>query len=340
MSIYYFKQYLWYLQNFKNIMKENEIFLKNGTYKIIENYSSIKLIEQGKVDNVDTFNGKNKNNFIDNIIYNFCVKPLDIKNKSYKEFYGTCLVRTSSNEEIKIFDLERKLILTRYNSHSRKNNLIDKREYISRITNIPLVVKENDENCYIIEEMIENKEVDKDFIVREILNIYSNYYKYEDCIFKGLKKSSILECDFFKKIFFIINKKFVLDKIPFIRCHGDLWSANILYDNQLYFIDFEHVNNYSVYYDYMFYIFNEAYINEDYSLLDSYFNGDYDSYILKYLENFKSDINIKNNREYVLLLFIYEFACNRFENLDKRTLKKLVSKIDIILKQYNINLEE
>ena len=187
MSIYYFKQYLWYLQNFKNIMKENEIFLKNGTYKIIENYSSIKLIEQGKVDNVDTFNGKNKNNFIDNIIYNFCVKPLDIKNKSYKEFYGTCLVRTSSNEEIKIFDLERKLILTRYNSHSRKNNLIDKREYISRITNIPLVVKENDENCYIIEEMIENKEVDKDFIVREIAGLKKSVTK---------KATYIIEPDF------------------------------------------------------------------------------------------------------------------------------------------------
>lgn len=341
-KVYFFKISVF---GIKGILKKVRKYLKSGIYTIKNNFYTIYNINVNNNNNIKTFidnsnlSGKIKKCLIDKIAN----KKYKIDNK-YTSYSGELVVITSSRQQYKIFDFDNNNVIVKYLS-TKKYDIIKKNyHYISKLFNTPKIIKYNDEELVTIEQYIFNENISdkKEQIFNEVLNIYIRTGNKVELMNDKFQKQSknISKTSFFQKINKYISKNTVLQNIKYIKCHGDLWSSNILLkDNTLYFIDYEKVDYYSVFYDIYFYMFSEAYILNNYLLLNNYLDGQYDKLLKKYFSIFNMKFDSNKKKDY-FIFFIQEYANNKWSKLSSRSLNFEINKINILLTKMNIDIEE
>ena len=220
-----------------------------------------------------------------------------IKNTT-KLFNGQFLTISSSSREYRLFDLNEKRLLTVFLDSERGKQIIEKRIYWKMY--IPTVPFEIKDDCKIFEPLVEKKSFISQYIFKELLSIYINYFK------KITNSFDFSWCDYNNE-----EKPNGTMHLPCVITHGDLWRSNIIYDgDQVFIIDFEHSKRRLFYYDLFTYMLMDYAMFSDSSIWNDYLKGNFDDFFAKAFSIFGIDYITKNRRNY-FSVFIRLFLLER-----------------------------
>lgn len=289
---------------FSNILQKLEKFLSKGNYTIDASFSIIyKKNNQEKTNTFDSLTLNSK-------VFNFLSKTISYKVLDNSEFNGDSIIISSSREEFKIFNKNKKLLLNFYKTPKKMGVVLNNRQKFNVYFATPTIIKQGD--CYFIEKIIETEKIYSiDILFEKILSLYKKYYT------QAIPKKINNELYYFQ--------------------HGDLWSSNVLVNSQkIFFVDFEESNFFPYGYDLFFFMFQEAYIKNNHILLNKFFNGEYNQYF-----NYEGilDVSSEEKRKTVFKSFIKIYVKTRWTNISKRSKRNNLKKLSLLCKKYKINLE-
>ena len=324
-----FIRFIKVIKNLRDAIKINKIYMKDGKYNVSSHFT--KISRKDSFSNLKTFSDLNeksaKRNYFKRMAF-YLQNIFNIKIKSTtKKFYGDMLIISSSNEQYKIFDFEKKQVLTKYKEYSKYEKYKDNYNYLSRIYSIPEVTSFDDNDFVVIENYIkqEQSNINNEKIIMDIVNLYiQNSGSF-------VKKSEELKlCDrmdnfnIYGKLHNIYNN----NKFTLIKCHGDLWQPNLICSSEKnYYIDFECVDYYSFFYDIFFYIFSSAYIMKDYTLVENFAAGKYDEKFSELFKLYGFSFEGEKRANY-FCSFLFEYINKKWKNIDDDNLEKQFNKLE------------
>lgn len=239
-------------------------------------------------------------------------------NYSLKGFEGTLIMFTYLND-YKIFNFNNKKILTKINCKKKYESIKGAAVRFNGFFNTTFI-NFSDVAQYYIESYIDFKphfqwsNDDKKVIIERIFKIYRYYFEtirknnntYVSLKYKieKWKDKDFIHCS---GIADLNLSKIIHLTVPAIPLHKDLHIENVLfYQNEVYFIDFEH-NGIAIFFDDIFrFVFSEH--AEDF-YLKNYLKGEYDEYFEVLFEIFGLNYDNKCRKEYILISQI-ERGCN------------------------------
>ena len=237
-------------------------------------------------------------------------------------FSGTVYLPVGSShgyKDKKIFDLVQNKVMTLFSEKDDFKSVLSNYEYFNDFFPLPKVFWSDDQELLIMEELIisvpKNKWENDDllFVMLDVFETYFDYFSF--CISKkSYSQITIAEIvgshpDDFELPFNPkqINEELLQLKIPKVKLHGDLWSANTLLTKsdkqQITYIDWEFSRELPFFYDFFNMMWLEAYVNNNDFYIEKYVNGEFDSPLIKIFAIF--DLPFKS--ECRLAYFIYLF---------------------------------
>lgn len=329
----------------------NSEYLEPGEYFVDYNLrylyrndlATIKFMEETILKN--NFNLNPKEVFNHKIKKTLVPTKIKISNQSTNKkvngnFKGTVYLLSNDNTEekdVKIFNIKDKQVLSVYVKLDDLKKKIQNYEYFGNYFKIPKINSYDFIKKTTIEELIDSKpkndwnDFDYTQVIDTIFNSYAEYYKKyaQNNIIKTkplgeittrLYEDKVLS-DLSTKIVNKISENMKVKELPQMYQHGDLWLYNTMLSKnskEVYFIDWEHSEDYFLFYDLFWWIQNEAIYNNNLSYLENYVSGQYDSYFecICCLKDYS--FNYQNRKDY-LYIFLLELLDRRVLNSDEKT---------------------
>lgn len=166
-----------------------------------------------------------------------------------------------AERDLKIFDIKSKRIYIVVGNEQRFENFLNNRAVTSNHFPMPIVSNINKEQCSYVEEYIENcnNATISIKVLSKIWDFYRGYYEEAE-----LTQSNYNVCDNLIKAG-INNASTDNNLITLAIHHGDLSRDNFIINSEgkLFFIDFEHQNQYPLYYDFFYLLINCIVVMKD-----------------------------------------------------------------------------
>ncbi|HCX64688.1 MAG TPA: hypothetical protein DHN33_05710 [Eubacteriaceae bacterium] len=258
--------------------------------------------------------------------------PVTAKNK---------LLMITKNDDLKLFNFEEGIITNFLTNTNKYLTLKEAYMIFHKYFDTPFI-QFNDEDQSYIEHKINFKpytswtDRERNQAVENIFNKYTRYF-YE-CNKKNLNQvytEELLErlyatinpnplTDVFNQI---IAEESFNDSWPLLKCHGDMNFFNILLSNNKYYlIDWEQSEDCVFFYDLFSFVLVEALFREDYSYINHYLTGQYDSYFINIFNIFNRTFHT-TNRKYYLAVFLSEYVSKRFKRRNLEKYLRLIQRI-------------
>ncbi len=281
----------------KKWMLSKQKYLKPGVYKLIILGKSIFFKGVSARPFFNKLVANPAKLYIKMILANLFVLEISGSN-SNQEYRGDFILFTYAGDA-KIFDLDRKIVLHFISDRKKYNNLKLVYNNLCGFFNIP-VRELRDNEKLSVESYIDFKarpywnEQEKKGAIIYYLTRLEHYLSY--CVKdKKVRKISFNELwDLFPQELkrhqvmahlhdFLFSHE--ITEWPQLLCHGDFSSKNVLLDkNTYYIIDWEFGNQFLFFFDFHNYMISEALYKNDYLIMTSYFNGEYDQYLERLFE--------------------------------------------------------
>lgn len=258
------------------------------------------------------------------------------------------IILLTIKDNIKIFDLERNVVLNFITDIGKYQHLKDTYKIFRLFFNIP-IKNFYDKNALIIENYIDFCPTDANNLQaqNEILELYcrdfNEYLKH--CIGAG-KFTTISSIglwnsfsDKFKNLGFMERIHDYLkskdgESWLQVLCHGDINLHNILSDGEKYYlIDWEHSSQYLFFYDFFNFIIYPALKQNDSSLMVDYLKGRYDYIISKFFKTVGLKYN-KKERQFYLVISIMQGITKRNYGLGTNSCSRRLALADTVLENY------
>lgn len=308
----------------KNIKKYSTL-LKNGVYRFNSTFDKVYMNHS---KNIITFSEKGqpwKKRFLNLIRKLIYFRGFIIKSEE-KKFDGLELVIPSSKYGYKIFS-DNSVMTLYFDEVLNKKNCENKKK-IEKMFNTPDTIEVS--KNYIVEKKIAFNDFDKNTAVSYLLSSSSADAHTDSITYNCLDKE---KAEFIKNLFSSLD---YLSNVTIATQHCDMWSGNLLYDGKkFYVIDYENVSQKYFLYDFFTFIYSEYYINRDISLLDNYFNGNYNDDLLGYSNRFNVDFDFDKLKSY-FVTFLVIFFIDRFSGLKNKSIIKEFNKLSFILRRYGL----
>lgn len=298
----------------RGIVNSMSDFLLTGVYRTASSGDSIYLI--GSTDIIrGTYSSFKKTpsfaKVVANIIY-YLTRYRIINRESELDFAGTQLILSSSQKELKVFDFERKQVLTKYSSLDKLLKYNDDKERFAHSYNVAQTIFIYEHKSIIVEQLIPHKAFNSESIFPTLVqSMIKHTRSFKTAISRrneDYMKQSILFASRFGDSRLLERQK----KLPSIVTHGDLWSSNVISNgSELFITDFERTGNRFFLYDFFTYIFTEWLLNNNPSLLNDYFHGDYDT-SLEDMFTALGETYSTDNKESYLLVFLISYTSERW----------------------------
>lgn len=287
------------------IVKNNGCFLVTGDYINVNKGDIICSASIESLGAIRTFHGIYETRSIVSILLLRIIKLIKyyVSSSDHSVFSATCVIVSSSGEELKFIDYTKGQILTKYKQMSRKNIYLTNKAYFSKYFPTPELISTSD--SYLIERFV----VSNDFMVSDALHyLMPKYISY----FESIKSTSIIDVEQDKEMCSFFYERFGEDVsldvclgLPKVYVHGDLWSSNILCERGIYYLtDFEASSTKFFLYDIVYLMFMEfAFYGND-RLLINYLKGMYDSILVDVSKVFNIEFNNNYRFAYLYAFFI------------------------------------
>lgn len=220
-------------------------------------------------------------------------------------------------QDYKVFDTVNNKVMTIYPDQIYLNRVKHYAETFGVYFPMPEIYQINEEKYYLIERLISYHkhylwtEEDYDHVLEKVLSFYETY-------FNSVRKTGYQTMRFCDKIINIPNllierelsficKELLELPFPEIALHGDLWTANVLYEKaegQIYFIDWEFSGEKPFFYDFFNLIWLEVYLKNNHYFIKKYLLGNYDTALERMFAIFGIKYDKEKKIAYILLYFI------------------------------------
>ena len=248
-------------------------------------------------------------------------KPLEVKNDKHKLFRGN-MMWFCSNGDTKVFSKTETLTIC--DNKENYLNKVDNYAYFSRFFKLPELIYQDDDNYQLVERYIDFQRKSNQDIPFILNNIYDDcmdyfstmkresrlaYYTLND-LFKT--SSNTIQVEHFKYVFDNIDNQLFEIEFPFIRLHGDLWTANILLEKEknepsrIWYIDWDESGDYFFFYDFFKFMWNELDVNGHSEYYERYLNGEFDNHFKKVFDIFQLEFHPELKKDY-FCMFILNF---------------------------------
>jgi hypothetical protein len=255
------------------------------------------------------------------------------------DFLGTVYrpIRSSTGySDSKIFDFAGNQVLSIFTEEKDHRSVIERYEYFNIYFPMPAVLWSNKEHLLIMEELIgfqpTNTWVKEDYlyVMEEIFSRYFAYFIV--CKTKGIaalySPSDLLDTLSEHHKINVIRSKISLELVdlimPYVKLHGDLWTANILLEktdkHQIKYIDWEYSNEFIFFYDLFHLMWLEVYVNNNSIYIEKYANGEYDHYFKKMFTLFNIPYKEELRLDYFSIYFLnfYQERLVQLHEVDKK----------------------
>lgn len=258
-----------------------------------------------------TFSSSSYQNFFAKKIISCVTSLMTYKNCNSGDFGGTEIIISSSLREYKIFNVEKKVVLTLYLDRNKMNRVFWNKKNFSPFFNVVKTLEINSRKSFCIEEFINHKNFDKEKAFLFIAKQYAFYARNKSF---NKDKQMDIQCLFFAKRFGSSKLLSLIKDFPIIFTHGDLWKSNVIYDGLIYYVtDFEAAKSRFFLYDLFCFIFTEYVIYDDLAMIQNYFQGKYDDLF----SNISQSVDLvfeKNNRDLYFLAYLVTVLNERWKN--------------------------
>lgn len=303
-----FEKYNKEVQEKKAKMIELRAYLKNGQYTFDKDLRTVFNTAQTSHPMINNLKHVKKED----------QPSLEMEDPGQKYFNGSILW-FCINGDIRIFsDDEILVICTNKESYQRK---IENYTYFSSFFRIPAIIHQDTEHNRLKEAFIHFEDkTDKDeaFILQTIYDDYQKYFNYlalhSKVDYQMLNSlldtsSNMIHIHQFEKIIEKIAPELLSLKLPFISLHGDLWSDNILLNDEagertIWYIDWETAGKYVFFYDFFKFMWNELDVHHNYSYYKRYIAGEFDEGLTRLFAIFHLKFQPKYRQSYFCLFFL------------------------------------
>ncbi|WP_042353819.1 phosphotransferase [Bacillus rubiinfantis] len=273
-----------------------------------------------------------------------------------EDFSGTVYLpvrSTNSYNDTKIFDLTRNKILSIFTRNEDYQSVLTNLNYFNEYFPIPQIIWKSDQKLFIMEELIRFKSLDQwtnhdyEFVIKGVFGHYIEYFKA--CKQNGqfslqkraiICKESLGDTDAFS---FDIDEEIAQQEFPYVLLHGDLWTGNLLLEEQvhrsIYYIDWEYSSELLFFYDLLNMMWIEIYMNNNYVYFDQYLNGDYDEQFSELFLIFNLRFYTERRLDYFMLYFVH-FLHVRGSHFDRKDKLIYLEKYKKLLKRVNGKLAD
>lgn len=352
-----FKSYIKRKDYMLNNFKENASYLYPGEYVFDNSLTYICLKDEDVLIKANELFGNSIIKYSYKIIFYILKKVYFNKsiiitcqnNHIMDEFKGNIYLPANNNNttnDAKIFDFANKKVLSIFSTTEKMKSEIENYNTTKDFFSIPKIINHDFKNLYIVEEIIDVRinelwtNSDNSYVMNEIINQYINYlsfckreYNYSFNNINNLIIDSKLTNGFITKFKKSIDSELLNLEFPFVKLHGDLWSSNILLENntnrEIYIIDWEHAGDYLFFYDLFWFMQSEAVNNKNYDFINEYFLGEYDDCLIKMFNMYNLTFYKKYRIDYFKIFcinvfitrigsedeFVLDVVYNQFEKL-------------------------
>lgn len=299
------------LLNSRNLLPGEYKFDKNRRFVYLKN-NNLKGKAKWLLGNDPLLKNAKKYLVLLNILSNMNFRVL----KDEYDFAGTIYFFTSDHKRDKIFDLENLKVKTLFLNNYEKEEYIRIYKKFSLYFKQPKIIEYDSKT--ITEELIDfdDKWEMESSVLTKIINDYINYYKSIENTYIKLEKNRYIlrnlksdeEINFFTTN---ISNKIINDDIITVDTHGDLRKNNILYQSDkknIYYIDWELSNKYSLLYDLFFLMYHEALYNNNDFLIKQYMDGEFDSMLVDIYNIFDIEFDITLKKSYLCISMLEHYA--------------------------------
>ncbi len=248
-------------------------------------------------------------------------------------FNASYFMISTSGSEVRFVDLENGLLLTKYDNLEKMEKMINNRKLFSEkgFNTIPIIDVDYN-NIFTIEKFINQIKYNHNVGFQNLIIQYNNYFLHNDCKSNPLDENSIEhKCNIFNYCHAssVIKKNYInflkSKNYKTILSHGDCYFLNYLFDGeQYYLIDFEHPGEKIFFYDIIYYIVDDFYLN-NHHLAYNYLNGKMDLMFEK-LFNLAGATYQKEMRFIYFLVVFNDFMGRNPPDDLKKSLEKLIIK--------------
>lgn len=247
------------------------------------------------------------------------------KNSPAIIFEGNAILISSNGNELRFIDFKKSVLCTRYNSILRYRRILELRNIWSKYFNTIPIIEKNENLLYTIEDFVKKRPIYAEekliFILKSnvasmpkipkhIASFTQNDY---NSIKYFVKRLNIFE------LYDQLIQTIKTDCSIHTMTHGDATFLNVIYDgNDFYFIDFENVATRVFFFDPLYFIYFYS-CNVDFSLINNYLSGMYDSLFSEVFRAVGLDFN-KSGRCLYILCFLY-YQQKRHPILNRQFLK-------------------
>jgi thiamine kinase-like enzyme len=255
-------------------------------------------------------------------------------------FSGTVFLPVGSSngyKDKKIFDLVQKKVLTLFGEKADFMSVLSNYEYFNDFFQLAKIVWSDEKKLLIMEELIISvpkntwKMDDYLFVMVDVFECYFDYlsFCYSKHKFNQVTVNEIvISLPDDPEITYIgnqINNELLHMKIPKIKLHGDLWSANTLLTKadkkQITYIDWEFSRELPFFYDFFNMMWLEFYMYNNDLYIKKYVNGEFDRPFIKIFALFDIPFKSEYRLAYFAIYFLifYKERLILFEAKDRLT---------------------
>lgn len=344
-----FKNILKSIENKKDVINKNSIYLINGKFLLDNSLGYAYLDNVYNRDLISRYfkNDPLKRHNLKTTVLNkvFLSNGMYITNSHNNEapnFKGSLYRFSRGNHNDKVFDLHNNKVLHIFLDKQGYENKLDDYKIFSKYFRIPKILW-SDGKSLLIEDFINYSsswtKTDLCSIIDDIFQCYLQFFmeysnKNEYKLLKVRELIDKIEYCNYKKLFQKnISRELLEFEFPILKIHGDLRRANILLERdtkKIYYIDWELSEQFIFFYDFFFLMYHEAIYSSNYFIIENYFKGCYDNYLFKMFTLFGLEYKETYKLEY-LNIFLLESFIKRRKSKDVirkkyRNYKKLINK--------------
>lgn len=303
-----FNKYNKLVQEKKAKIKELRVYLKNGQYTFDKDLRTVFNTTQTSHPMINSL----KNTKTEEEL------SLEIEDSGLKQFNGSILW-FGINGDIRIFSDEEVLVICANKESYQKK--ITNYTYFSPFFRIPAIISQEAKHNRLTEAFIhfeDKTDDDEAFILKTIYDDYRSYFNYltlhSKVEYQTLNSlldtsSNMIHIHQFENIIEKIAPELLSLKLPFINLHGDLWSDNILLNDEagkrvLWYIDWETAGKYVFFYDFFKFIWNELDVHHNYYYYKRYIAGEFDEELTSIFAIFHLQFQPKYRQSYFCLFFL------------------------------------